>query len=101
LATAPTAEVARRAGWAFLGLKVSDKARYVAALRHPHPKVRSNAAYVLQCLGAEATNAEALVQLLADPDEDVRQRAVWALEAIGPDVIPLRRVRRSRAGGRR
>lgn len=97
IATAPTPEIARRAGWAFCGLEVSDVERYLPALRHPSPKVRDNAAYVLQLKGKDARpHVPDLIPLLADTDADVRRRAMWALSEIGPGgVVPqLKRLRR-------
>lgn len=97
MATAPNREVARRAGWAFCGLKVSTVERYLPALRHPSPKVRGDAAYVLQLRGKDARPyVPELLPLLADPEPDVRQRAIWALTEIGPGgVVPqLKRLRR-------
>jgi HEAT repeat protein len=91
MASAPTPEVARGAGWAYGGLAIDDLSVFVPGLRHPSPKVRKNSAYVLQCRGEAALSyAPELVGLLADPDTDVRQRAIWALQAIGPGVVPLR-----------
>ncbi|HEY1180209.1 MAG TPA: HEAT repeat domain-containing protein, partial [Phytomonospora sp.] len=97
IATAPTVEVARRAGWAFCGLEVASVERYLPALRHPAPKVRGNAAYVLQLKGRDARPyVGELLPLLTDPDADVRQRARWALTEIGPGgVVPrLKSLRR-------
>ncbi len=42
IASAPSQEVARRAGWAFADHQVSEKAVYASALRHPSPKVRTD-----------------------------------------------------------
>jgi hypothetical protein len=103
MAAAPTAEVARRCGWAHSGLEIADLAAFVPGLSHPSPKVRANTAYVLQLKGEAALpHAPALLALLDDPDPDVRQRVIWALEEIGPGVVPLlRRVRSSRTPARR
>jgi hypothetical protein len=101
IAAAPTAEVARRCGWAFCGLDVSGPEMYLPALRHPHPKVRDRAAYALQLKSdAALPYAPQLIELLADPDKDVRQRALWALTEIGSGVVPLlRELRRSTTAG--
>ena len=89
IATAPTREVARRAGWAFSGVETELEA-FLPALGHPHPRVRDNAAYVFQCRPEAALpHAARLIELLDDPDADVRQRTRWALEKLGPEVIPL------------
>ncbi|MFA1538284.1 HEAT repeat domain-containing protein [Actinomadura monticuli] len=102
MAAAPTAEVARRCGWAHSGLTIDDLSEFVPGLRHPSPKVRANSAYVLQLKGTDALpHAPALIALLDDPDPDVRQRAIWALTELGPDVVPLLQdVRRSTTSGR-
>ncbi|RKS77102.1 HEAT repeat protein [Actinomadura pelletieri DSM 43383] len=98
MATAPTAEVARRCGWAHCGLEIDDLSAFVPGLRHPNPKVRDSTAYVLQLKGTAALPyAPDLIALLDDPDKDIRQRVRWALQEIGPDVLPLlHEVRRSR-----
>lgn len=101
IAAAPTREVARRAGWAFSGLE-TELESFLAALGHPHPRVRDNAAYVFQCRPEAALpHAALLIELLDDPDASVRQRTRWALEKLGPQVIPLllerRRTRRGTA----
>lgn len=103
IASTPSREVARRAGWAFAGLNVSDGAMYAAALRHSSPGVRKQAAYALQVLESDALPyAQALTGLLADPDPEVRQRAVWAFSAIGAGTVPvLRQARRMPGPGRR
>lgn len=102
IASAPTSESERRASWTFNGLQVSDRAIYVSALRHPSPKVRVCAAYTLQMMQSGALPfAEALADLLADPDSDVRQRAIWAFSWIGPDAIPVLRQARRRPGAHR
>ena len=103
IASAPSREVARRAGWAFTGLKVSDKAMYAGALRHSSPRVRKQAAYALQVMKSDALPyAQALTGLLADPDPEVRQRAVWAFAAIGAGAVPVLRQARATGGpGRR
>lgn len=103
IATAPTAEVARRCGWALCGLKLDDLSVLVPGLRHPSPVVRADVAYTLQLKGEAALPyAPDLVALLDDPDADVRQRVIWALQGIGPGTVPLlREVRRSSTAGRR
>lgn len=102
MASAPTPEVARRAGWAHCGLRIDDLSAFVPGLRHPSAKVRGNSAYVLQLKGEAALPyVPELIPLLNDSDADVRERAVWALQGIGPGVVPLlREVRRSRTAGR-
>ena len=103
IASAPTPEAARRAGWAYCGLKIDDLSAFAAGLQHPSPKVRGDSAYVLQLKGEVALPyASDLIELLVDPDADVRQRAIWALRDIGPGVVPtLQEVRRSRGRLRR
>ncbi|WP_396454989.1 HEAT repeat domain-containing protein [Actinomadura sp.] len=102
MATAPTAEVARRCGWAHSGLEIDDISAFVPGLRHPSPRVRANSAYTLQLKGETALpHAPDLIALLNDPDPDVRQRAIWALPELGPGVVPLLRdIRRSSTAGR-
>ncbi|MFB4306772.1 HEAT repeat domain-containing protein [Actinomadura sp. GTD37] len=102
MAAAPTAEVARRCGWAHCGLKIDDLSAFVPGLRHPSPKVRAGSAYFLQLKGAAALpHAPDLIAILDDPDPDVRQRAIWALKELGPGAVPLLRdVRRSSTAGR-
>lgn len=103
MAAAPTAEVARRCGWAHCGLKIEDLSAFVPGLSHPSPKVRGSSAYVLQLKGAASLlHVPDLIARLDDPDPDVRQRVIWALREIGPDAVPpLREVRRSRTAGRK
>jgi hypothetical protein len=102
IASAPTPERKRRACFTFAGLEVSDKAIYVPALRHASPDVRAQAAYVLQLMkDGAAPFADALAELLGDPDSDVRQRVIWAFASIGPDAIPVLRRARRRPGGHR
>ncbi|MDN3357741.1 HEAT repeat domain-containing protein [Actinomadura sp. DC4] len=100
IASAPTPEAARRAGWAYVGLKIDDLSAFAAHLRHPSPQVRDNSVHVLKGRGEAALPyAAELIELLVDPDAEVRQGALWALKGIGPGVVPLlREVRRS--GGR-
>ncbi|URM95466.1 HEAT repeat domain-containing protein [Actinomadura madurae] len=97
MATASSAEVARRCGWAHSGLEIDDLSVFVPGLGHPSPKVRDNTAYVLQLKGAAALPyVPDLIALLDDPDEDVRRRVVWALQEIGPGALSsLRDARRS------
>jgi hypothetical protein len=102
LSTAPTPEVARRAGWAFGHLHGVDPARYVAEFAHPSARVRADSAFVLQRQRAGALPyAPVLIGLLDDPDESVRQRAIWALAEVGPDVLPILRHARRSAGAHR
>ncbi|MER7335355.1 MULTISPECIES: HEAT repeat domain-containing protein [unclassified Micromonospora] len=100
IAAATTVEVRRRCGWAFQGFGVELLDAYAAALSHPSPHVRQDAALGLQYRGAAAVPAvPALLPLLADPDPDVRQRAVWALSAIGAGALPaLHEIRRHGPG---
>lgn len=103
IASAPTPEVARRAGWAYIGLKVDDLSAFAAGLRHPSPAVRADSAHVLKGKGeAVLPYASELIELLVDPDVDVRRHALSALQGIGSGVVPLlREVRRSRGPLRR
>jgi HEAT repeat protein len=80
IASAPTPEVARRAGWAYIGLKVDDLSAFTAGLRHPSPAVRTDSAHVLKGKGEAAVPyASELIELLVDPDADVRRHALSAL----------------------
>ncbi|MGH3747898.1 MAG: HEAT repeat domain-containing protein, partial [Micromonosporaceae bacterium] len=90
-------------GVTLAGLKLSDPALLLPALRHESRSVRDRVALVFEDMGAEALPyAPHLAPLLADPDEDVRGRAVMALKAMGPKVLPqLRAVRRSSGPFRR
>lgn len=100
MATASSAEVARRCGWAHSGLEIDDLSVFVPGLGHPSPKVRDNTAYVLQLKGAAALPyVPDLIALLDDPDEDVRRRVVWALQEIGPGALSSCVTRGARPGG--
>jgi hypothetical protein len=102
LAAATSKEVARRCGWAFSGLDVADKARYLTVLSHPSARVRSNAVYVFQNMKEQAgPYVPQLAMLLADDDADVRQRVIWAMGEIGAVALPvLRQVRSGGTSGR-
>ncbi|MFQ6854749.1 HEAT repeat domain-containing protein [Streptomyces sp. 35M1] len=104
LAAAPDETSRRRLGSTFTAFRSVD--RFVDALRHPSPAVRSSAAFGIQsvCMVAFGRSPrpgvdyvrviEALIPLLGDPDPDVAQRAEWALGLLGPATHePLRRVR--------
>lgn len=103
IASDASAEVRRRAGWTLNGLKISGPVVLAPAFAHADPRVRANAAVVVQYLAAEGVAyADLLLELLGDRDEDVRQRAVWALAAIGePVTAALRSIRRAPSTGRR
>ncbi len=61
----------------------------LAALNHPDPRVRAEAANALGSLGADAQPAVAqLTQLLSDPNRTVRAKAARALVEAGPDAVP-------------
>jgi hypothetical protein len=100
IATAPSEDARLQCGWAFVGFGPDLVQGYAAALEHPSPHVRRDAALGIQYLKAAGLPAvPALLPLLADPDEGVRQRAVWAFGEIGELAIPaLRQVRASGPG---
>ncbi|MFJ9096836.1 HEAT repeat domain-containing protein [Streptomyces globisporus] len=104
LAAAPDETSRRRLGSTFTSFRSVD--RFVDALRHSSPAVRSAAAFGIQsvCMVAFGRSplpgvdyvrvTEALIPLLGDPDPDVAQRGGWALGLLGPATHePLRRVR--------
>ncbi|MBL7256973.1 HEAT repeat domain-containing protein [Paractinoplanes lichenicola] len=103
LAAAPTPEVKRRYGWAFMGFGVALLDDYIGALAHPSARVREDAALGIQyCRERAAPAVPALAGLLDDPDAEVRQRVIWALGEIGAAAIPaLQQVRREGPGRRR
>ncbi|MBU2668734.1 HEAT repeat domain-containing protein [Actinoplanes bogorensis] len=104
IAAAPTREVERRCGWAFMGFGVDLLDDYVGALGHPSPRVRENAALGIQYCGEFGAPAvPGLVALLDDEDDEVRRRVIWALGEIGESAVAsdLRWVRRHGPGRRR